>query len=216
MADNAEGGFLGRIRGNAEWDAVKAVAGGLVNSLSSGITEYLRHRSVDWWGLVVLGIVTAIFVWFILRTKNCAKTEAAIGIAASDSHLVIKVDPCVGLFTLLQIEAFQFAHDIEEFLKGVEPIPKTSHLDTQEENISKLKDIFAQRDKLDSAFKLRFEERGTKLERRFKEIRNPISHLPIHEIHSRNISKEGISLYTASIVAATHRIDGVMLEAKAP
>jgi hypothetical protein len=121
-----------------------------------------------------------------------------------------------GLFTPLQTDAFQLAKDIQDFLKGVEPIPRTSPSDTQAENIGKLKDIFSQRDKFDSAFKLRFEERGTKLERRFKEIANPISHLPIHEIHSRSISKEGISLYTASIVAATHRIDGVMLEAKAP
>jgi hypothetical protein len=57
MADNEEGGFWGRIRGNAEWDAIKwAAAAGrsAVISLLWGLTEKIRHIQVDWIGLSIL------------------------------------------------------------------------------------------------------------------------------------------------------------------
>jgi len=37
-----------------------------MNSLGQGVNEYLHHQSVDWWGLVALGTVTAVFIFILL------------------------------------------------------------------------------------------------------------------------------------------------------
>ena len=66
--------LLRELRPHALWDGIKAIGGGLIGSFAGGLLDYLRHRSVDWWGLLILGVVTTVFIWVILRPKG-TKTE---------------------------------------------------------------------------------------------------------------------------------------------
>src|SRR5262249_1346334 len=63
------------------------------------------------------------------------------------------------LFTPLQIEAFTFAKDIRQFLADFEPIPSANYSQTESQKIESLGLRQNWRHRLESAYKLRFEDR---------------------------------------------------------
>lgn len=78
MPDNERGlkHFLFGILQNAAWDGFKKVVGGsLVTTLFLAIYQYIRHRSIDWWGLLVLGGAAAFFMWLIFIKRSDQRNE---------------------------------------------------------------------------------------------------------------------------------------------
>jgi hypothetical protein len=121
MSDNAEGGLFGRVRGNAEWEGIKwvwaAVRSGVVTA-AYGLFQKARHIQVDWIGLGILfalSFVAGLLLILIrkLKLKKSAIDPPTNGLA-TDSGVA-------KLFSPLQIDTFQLAKDLQEFVDSMGP-----------------------------------------------------------------------------------------------
>jgi hypothetical protein len=116
------------------------------------------------------------------------------------------------IFTPLQIEAFQLAKDIRQFLTAFEAIPPSlSFEDSEKRRLEGIGRRIAWRRKLDSAYRRHLGARERELELKFGECGIPINHSTAVK-DSRRGTEEAISLYATAIVAMAHRLDGVMLD----
>jgi len=96
--------FFGGLLSNAVWESIKtAIGGGFMSSLIVGAFSLFRHRSIDWWGLLALALVTAVMWFFLLRSK----TSPAKAIASED---VVRQ---VNLSNDEQVRALNAAHQEE-------------------------------------------------------------------------------------------------------
>jgi hypothetical protein len=160
--------FLGVLQ-SAVWDGFKqAVGGSLLTSLVLGLYEYFRHQSVDWWGLLVLGVVSASFIWFIRKTTNTSESGAGPDISliqiqpppniqgpawagyeseqawrdgiAQQNRLIELGRSIDGLFTQLQIETFHLAKGMRDLAVEMGPRPSVNPDEFQGRGDSRIED----------------------------------------------------------------------------
>jgi len=63
-------GFVNNILATATWETGKYILGGpLLASFGVAVSQYIRHRPVDWWGILALFVVTVAVLWFGLRKR---------------------------------------------------------------------------------------------------------------------------------------------------
>jgi len=150
MPDNEKGlkHFLLGILQNAIWDGVKkAIGGGAVSALGVAVYEYLRHRSIDWWGILALFIFTIfILTW---RTKSSRKTTS------KDEHTQVSqqlrppeqriLESPLDAFSLesLKTDALETADQLLAMLDRLGPAPLPKYTKEQLDRMSS-----AQRDTL--------------------------------------------------------------------
>ena len=80
-------GFLTGLLSNAVWDSAKQIVQGpLVVSSGAALWEYLRHRSVDWWGIFGLFLLTFL-VFFGLQRKP-GKTVPSMSMSQATARRV--------------------------------------------------------------------------------------------------------------------------------
>jgi len=114
--------------------------GGLLSSFVTGVSQFLRHRPIDWWGLLGLFVITTVVVGLILIRErkhtplpsapdeqgDNAELRAAIKEFANghNSGEVLKAGVwALDTFTQLQMAAFQLAKNPKGLLAEL-PSPK--------------------------------------------------------------------------------------------
>ena len=50
-----------------------------MSSFVSATVQFIRNRSIDWWGLVVLGLATGLFLWIAFRKSRTTRSDAQGG-----------------------------------------------------------------------------------------------------------------------------------------
>jgi len=115
--------FLTGIASSAAWEWIKAaVGGGFVSAMLDAINSYLHHRPADWWGVLILGVVTSVVLFLILKRGG---TRAAVSIGSQSPPAAVEPapDPYAGVISPLQLDALRLARDLLAFLKEIAPQP---------------------------------------------------------------------------------------------
>lgn len=208
-------GIWSGILSNAAWEWIKALGGGLATSLAQALSQYLRHRPVDWWGILALGafstLVFGILLWRIQK-PNTVSNPTAHRDHKSTLDESVPADPCVGLFSPLQLEAFQLAKDIRNFLANLEPIPPADY-STESRKLETLSERIAWSKRLDSMLRLNFDERTKTVELKLGANNIQMNHTAIIASCKRGLV-QAYGLYAAVLTAMAHRLDGVVLDAR--
>lgn len=111
--------FLNNIASSAIFEMLRnSLGGSLVTSLCAAIWEYLRHRSVDWWGIFALFVLTfAVLLWGKRRRMLPAEVveipPAPPPIHAQD-----------GLLSPLQVDILVLSRGLRAFLQKIGPAPE--------------------------------------------------------------------------------------------
>jgi hypothetical protein len=121
--DNTAKSFLTGIASNAAWEWIKAVCGGLISAMTSALIQYLHHRPVDWWGLLILGSVTTFVLGLILIRSGARVVAVASDSQAPSFPVPPALDPYAGILTPLQLDALKLAGNLLTFLPTLEPQP---------------------------------------------------------------------------------------------
>ncbi len=132
-------GYIDSLLATATWETGKAILGGsLVTSLGVAIWEYLRHKSVDWWGILGLFLMTSALFWLARKrqTKEGGKellsrelslppemTEEERQSIAYQNKLIELGRSIDGVLNPLQIDALNLSSDLLAYLKEIGPPP---------------------------------------------------------------------------------------------
>jgi hypothetical protein len=110
--DGAIKSFFTGIASNAAWEWIKALGGGLGSAMTSALIQYMHHRPIDWWGLLILGLVTTLVLGLIFargRLRNPASNSSRA------STIEVWPDPYAGVLSPLQLDTLRLAKRMREF-----------------------------------------------------------------------------------------------------
>ncbi len=101
-----------RLAPNAIWELLKWIGGStMLTSIGHLISREYHRSPIDWWelaGLMGLGLILVIFgVWRERRDAPLMAESSSSEVTPSGPP-----DPCAGLFTPLQIDAFRLAKEL--------------------------------------------------------------------------------------------------------
>jgi hypothetical protein len=134
-------------------------------------------------------------------------------IEEQDTLANVPADPCVGLFSPLQLEAFQLAKDIRSFLKDFEPIPPADYGSTKSQRMRSSEERISWAKRLDSNYQLEFNDRIRKIELKLGAKDIHMDHSAIKDSARRGV-EEYINRYADVLTAMAHRLDGVVLNVR--
>ena len=126
---------------------------------------------------------------------------------------LVKPDSCVGLFSPLQLEAFQLAKDIRSFLQNFEPIPPADYSSGESQRMRSSEERIAWAKRLDSNYQLEFNDRIRNIELKLGAKDIHINHSAIKNSARRGVG-EYITRHADVLTAMAHRLDGVVLDVK--
>jgi hypothetical protein len=145
-------GTLGGLFSNALYDGLKALCGGTVVAFLTVAWQYIRHRPIDWWGMVALGALVCGVLGSLLRLQRCPmqkdatsslspnkitpepsvplpwegySSEEACKSATAEQNRLVKLGQSVdGLLTPLQTEIINLRADLVAFLDEYGSFPE--------------------------------------------------------------------------------------------
>jgi hypothetical protein len=148
-------GFVSGIASNAAWEILKSPAmGTVVSAFLISLFQYLRHRPVDWWGVLILSMVSGLIIFISIRKSHrhevamskrfdekLSKQRTEIlsqvpsftvnGVPLAGPVVAVQKEtanrPPVSMFSPLQIDCISLARDLKSFL-AVMPPPDTNAL----------------------------------------------------------------------------------------
>ncbi len=103
----------------AAYDVLKSLFGGAVIALLSGVWMYLKHQTVDFWGLAALGAVVCVIY---LALPHLHKNPE-VPVPADPLPPPTPAMHAEGLLNPLQVEALTLAKLMREFLSTLGPRP---------------------------------------------------------------------------------------------
>jgi hypothetical protein len=162
----------------------------------------LRHISSVWlWPIcLAIGAATAYGVsWLPHREGEETAPQAP-------------PDPCIGLFSPLQLEVFQLAKDMRSFLAKFEPIPPANYGGSESQKLKSLSERTDWRRKLGSSFQLQFNERMRTIELKLGANNIQINRTTIMNANGRRGLEVALLVYANVLTAMAHRLDGVVLD----
>ena len=187
-----------RIRGNAEWEAIKwawPLGRSAMISLGWALLERIRSVHVDWIGIGILFALCMMLGYLVFPVRMTFRRRATY-----ESPI----------FSPLQVEAFQLAKDILKYFADFEPIPPNAGpRNTQEEKDISISRRVRWRERFYSGFKLRFDERIRILGLRFAEHNIQSNFNGIRDIRD---DEAKMKFYAATLIGMSHQLDGVRLQ----
>jgi hypothetical protein len=105
--------FFNNLLASAAFELLK---GPLVISLLAAMWQYLRHRSVDWWGVLGLFAMTVFVVLFARKNPNCAIESQPIGDHPDRRSPIYEMLP-------LEIDSLAIARQLRGFIDEMGPKP---------------------------------------------------------------------------------------------
>jgi hypothetical protein len=112
-------GFISRTLGgmfsNALYDTLKVIFGGGVVALGAVIWQYIKHRPVDWWGMLALGVFVALILGLLLRIHRLPE-EAALAVSDRPPRQIQKLKIISAVYGSNETEDHA---DVTETLQGL-------------------------------------------------------------------------------------------------
>jgi hypothetical protein len=122
VANEREGKLLSRIRGNAEWAAIKW-GWTLMTPFLVAFYEKARHLNIDWY---LFGYLLALSIFVILAgwaIKSSSKTADVSENGRGSGHREEPPDSLALLFTPIQREILDLVKDLRQLVKDAGPAP---------------------------------------------------------------------------------------------
>ena len=198
------------FRANAALRLISWIGGsGMMWAVGRAAWLAIHRNPVDWLFLGSMFLLSLTLVVVALWRNSAPSVNVPLS-RSEVANVHQRPVPHDRLFTPLQLEAFQLARDILQFLADYEPVPSnhfSSKSDKQDADL--LGQKIDWRKKLANSYKLRFEAREKLIEQKFGEQ-------GIFENYTAYFSgvrgfEEIIPLYAAILTTMAHRVDGVIL-----